>query len=153
MRSMALKEDPINKFIQLIQNLKTFTNVDTDPIAKEFKELVQDIYDVFTGLEQYSRKRRLAILKLAHLFPNSLTTVELRQIMEYSDRTSLSYVRNELKDLEDDGIITIKRYKDKKLPFQIRINHQHRLMRVLISLTQFGIEYKEMVEEMVDKSE
>ena len=105
---MALKEDPINKFIQMIQNLKTFTNVDTDPISKEFKMLVQDIYDVFTGLEQYSRKRRLAILKLAHLYPNSLTTVELRKIMEYSDRTSLSYVRNELKDLEEDGIISIK---------------------------------------------
>ncbi|NHI91574.1 MAG: hypothetical protein EAX96_03655 [Candidatus Lokiarchaeota archaeon] len=150
---MAFSEDPIVKFIQLIQNLKTFMNVDTDPILNEFKDLMQDIYDVFTGLEQYSRKRRLAILKLAHLYPNSLTTVELRMIMEYSDRTSLSYVRNELKDLENDKIITIKRYPDKKLPFQIRINHKHRLMKVLISLTRFGIEYKEMIEEMVEKNE
>ena len=150
---MSLKEDPINTFIQLIKNLKTFTNVDTDPILNEFKDLMQDIYDVFTGLEQYSRKRRLAILKLAHLYPNSLTTVELRKIMEYSDRTSLSYVRNELKDLETDKIIAIKRYPDKKLPFQIRINHNHRLMKVLISLTRFGLEYKEMIQEMVEKDE
>ena len=150
---MSLKEDPINTFIQLIKNLKTFMNVDTDPILNEFKDLMQDIYDVFTGLEQYSRKRRLAILKLAHLYPNSLTTVELRKIMEYSDRTSLSYVRNELKDLENDKIITIKRYPDKKLPFQIRINHNHRLMKVLISLTRFGLEYKEMIQEMVEKDE
>ena len=150
---MALMEDPINKFILLIKNLKIFTNVDTDPILAEFKDLMQDIYDVFTGLEQYSRKRRLAILKLAHLYPNSLTTVELRKIMEYSDRTSLSYVRNELKDLEEDKIIAIKRYPDKKLPFQIRINHKHRLMKVLISLTRFGLEYKEMVQEMVEKDE
>ena len=150
---MSLSEDPITKFIQLIKNLKTFTNVDTDPILNEFTDLMQDVYDVFTGLEQYSRKRRLAILKLAHLYPNSLTTVELRKIMEYSDRTSLSYVRNELKDLESDKIISIKRYPDKKLPFQIRINHKHRLMKVLISLTRFGLDYKEMIQEMVEKDE
>ncbi|MHA1785595.1 MAG: hypothetical protein ACTSVY_02065 [Candidatus Helarchaeota archaeon] len=150
---MSFHSDRINKYIQLIKNLKTFTNVDTDPLLEEFRDLMQDFYDLFTGLEQYSRKRRLAILKLAHLYPNSLTTVELRKIMEYSERTSLSYVRNELKDLENDKIITIKRYPDKKLPFQIRINHKHRLMNVLISLTRFGLEYKEMVEEMVEKSE
>jgi len=70
-------------------------------------------------------------------------------VMEYSDNTSLSYVRNEIKELEDANLIIINKYKDKKLPFQVQINHDHRIMRLLIALTSFGKDYKEMVKGMV----
>ena len=73
--------------------------------------------------------------------------------MEYSENTSLSYVRNEIKELEDANLIIINKYKDKKLPFQVQINHEHKLMRLLIALTSFGTEYKEMVEEVVEGNE
>lgn len=151
---MSHTPDPLEELTQLIRNLKTFTNIDTDPILNKFEILMRDIYDLITGLESLSRKKRLAILKLAHLFPETLTTVELRKIMEYSDRTSLSYVRTELKDLEQASLIVVKKYRDKKLPFQIQINHQHRLMRILLSLIRsYGDEYREMIKEMVERHE
>ena len=147
--------NPIDKVLQLIQNLKLFTEIKgIDEIHGEVKGLLQDLYDLFMGLESFNRKKRLALLKLAHLFPKTLTTADLRKVMEYSENTSLSYVRNEIKELEDANLIIINKYKDKKLPFQIQINHNHKLMRLLIALTSFGTEYKEMVAEQVeDKNE
>jgi len=151
---LTISNDPLEELVQLIKNLKTFTNVDTDPIQNKLNILMRDIYDLIVGLESLSRKKRLAILKLAHLFPETLTTVELRKIMEYSNRTSLSYVRQELKDLEVAQLITVKKYRDKKLPFQIQINHQHRLMRILLSLIRsYGSSYREMIKEMVDRND
>ncbi|MFX1451961.1 MAG: hypothetical protein ACFFCM_14040 [Promethearchaeota archaeon] len=146
-------QDPIQELLQLIRNLKSFTNVETDPILEKITSLLGEIYDLFLGLQGFNRKKQLAILRLSHLFPETLTTVELREIMEYSEKTSLSYVRNELKDLETANLILVKKYQDKKLPYQIQINHKHRLMRVLISLTNFGKNYKELIKEMVKKGE
>ena len=142
--------NPIDKTLQLIQNLKLFTEVKgIDKIHDEVRGLLRDIYDLFMGLESFNRKKRLALLKLAHLFPKTLTTSDLRKVMEYSDNTSLSYVRNEIKELEETNLIIINKFKDKKLPFQIQINHNHKLMRLLIALTTFGTAYKEMLEEQV----
>jgi len=146
-------QDPLQELFQLIRNLKSFTNVDTDPILEKIRSLLGVLYDLFLGLQGFNRKKQLALLRLAHLFPDTLTTVELREIMEYSDRTSLSYVRNELKDLESANLIIVKKYADKKLPYQIQINHKHSLMRVLISICNFGKEYKQLVKDMVKKSE
>jgi hypothetical protein len=144
--------NPIDKVLQLIQNLRLFTEIKgIDEIHGEVKTLLRDIYDLFMGLESFNRKKRLVLLKLAHLFPKTLTTAELRKVMEYSENTSLSYVRNEIKDLEEATLIIINKYKDKKLPFQVQINHKHKLMRLLIALTSFGIEYKEMVADMVEE--
>ena len=149
---MAVVDDPLKELIQLLENLKTFTNANTDPILNKLTTLMRDVYDLITGLESLSRKKRLAILKLGHLFPETLTTVELRKIMEYSEKTSLSYVRTELKDLEEASLIVVKKYRDKKLPFQIQLNHKHRLMRILLSLiSSYGGDYREMIKEMVEK--
>jgi hypothetical protein len=146
--------NPIDKILQLIQNLKLFTEIKgIDEIHSEVRTILSDIYDLFMGLESFNRKKRLALLKLAHLFPKTLTTADLRRVMEYSDNTSLSYVRNEIKELEEANLIIINKYKDKKLPFQIQINHNHKLMRLLIALTSFGSEYKAMVEGQVVDSE
>ena len=146
--------NPIEKVLQLIQNLKLFTEIKgIDEIHAEIEGLLRDIYDLFMGLESFNRKKRLVLLKLAHLFPKTLTTAELRKVMEYSENTSLSYVRNEIKELEDANLIIINKYKDKKLPFQVQINHEHKLMKLLIALTSFGTEYKEMVEEVVEADE
>lgn len=146
-------QDPIQELFQLIRNLKAFTNVDTDPILEKISALLADIYDLFLGLQGFNRKKQLAILRLSHLFPETLTTVELREIMEYSDKTSLSYVRNELKELENANLIVVKKYADKKLPYQIQINHKHELMKILISLSNYGKEYKKLVHDMVKKSD
>ena len=144
--------NPINKVLQLIENLKLFTEIKgIGEIHGEVKNLLRDIYDLFMGLESFNRKKRLVLLKLAHLFPKTLTTAELRKVMEYSENTSLSYVRNEIKELEEANLIIINKYKDKKLPFQVQINHKHKLMGLLIALTIFGIEYKQMVADMVDE--
>ncbi|MDD1777111.1 MAG: hypothetical protein LUQ65_03010 [Candidatus Helarchaeota archaeon] len=143
-------QNPIERVLQLLKNLKLFTDVKgVDEIQDEIKGLLRDLYDLFMGLESFNRKKRLALLKLAHLFPKSLTTADLRKVMEYSDNTSLSYVRNEIKELEDAQLIIINKYKDKKLPFQVQINHNHKIMRLLIALTSFGGEYKEMVTGLV----
>ncbi|MHA1277879.1 MAG: hypothetical protein ACTSQI_18085 [Candidatus Helarchaeota archaeon] len=146
--------DPISKVLQLIQNLKLFTEIKgIDEIHAVVERLLRDLYDLFMGLESFNRKKRLVLLKLAHLFPKTLTTAELRKVMEYSENTSLSYVRNEIKELEDANLIIINKYRDKKLPFQVQINHEHKLMRLLIALTSFGTEYKEMVEGVVETNE
>jgi hypothetical protein len=143
--------NPIEKVFQLILNLKLFTEVKgVDEIYEDVRGLVRDVYDLFMGLESFNRKKRLVLLKLAHLFPKTLTTAELRKVMEYSDNTSLSYVRNEIKELEDANLIIINKYKDKKLPYQVLLNHNHKLMRLLIALTGFGKDYKEMVSEIMD---
>jgi hypothetical protein len=146
--------NPIEKVFQLILNLKLFTEVKgVDEIYADVRSLVRDVYDLFMGLESFNRKKRLVLLKLAHLFPKTLTTAELRKVMEYSDNTSLSYVRNEIKELEDANLIIINKYKDKKLPYQVLLNHNHKLMRLLIALTVFGKDYKEMVSEIMEEKD
>ena len=146
--------NPIDKVLQLIRNLELFTEIKgIDEIYAVVQNLIRDIYDLFLGLESFNRKKRLVLLKLAHLFPKTLTTAELRKVMEYSENTSLSYVRNEINELEDANLIIINKYKDKKLPYQVQINHTHKLMRLLIALTSFGKEYKEMVKDMVEEKD
>lgn len=152
---LSVRGNKIEKIIQMIDNLATFTNVKgTDEIKTEFLNLIIDIYDLLMGLQSFNRKKRLALLKLAHLFPQSLSTVDLRRVMEYSPNTSLSYIRNEIKELEKAGLIIINRHAslgesfssgiNKKLPFQILINHKHPQMRLLIALCSFGEEYKKL---------
>ncbi|MHA1231558.1 MAG: hypothetical protein ACTSRP_12920 [Candidatus Helarchaeota archaeon] len=152
---MSIKGNQIQKIIQMIDNLATFTNVKgTDEIKAEFNNLIRDIYDLLMGLQSFNRKKRLALIKLAHLFPQSLSTVDLRRVMEYSPNTSLSYIRNEIKELEKAKLIIVNRHTtfdensskriNKKLPFQIMINHKHPLMRLLIALCTYGSEYKEL---------
>ncbi|MBD3229225.1 MAG: hypothetical protein GF329_13665 [Candidatus Lokiarchaeota archaeon] len=158
---MSIRGNPIEKIVQMMDNLATFTNVKgTEEIISEFNYLIRDIYDLLMGLNQFNRKKRIALIKLAHLFPESLTTVDLRRIMEYSPNTSLSYIRNEITELEEANLIIINRHitKEKgkkvhrKLPFMISINHKHTKMRLLISLCSYGKEYKELTKsQMGDK--
>lgn len=155
MINLSIKGNPIEKIIQMINNLKAFTGVKgTEEILSDFNNLIVDLYNLLMGLQSFNRKKRLALIKLAHLFPSSLSTVDLRRVMEYSPNTSLSYIRNEIKELEKAELIVINRHtKDdessskrinKKLPFQIIINHKHPLMQLLIALCSFGTEYKEL---------
>ncbi|MHA1270139.1 MAG: hypothetical protein ACTSPY_10165 [Candidatus Helarchaeota archaeon] len=153
---MSLRGNKIQKLIQMIDNLGTFTNVKgTDEIKTEFNNLIIDIYNLIMGLQSFNRKKRLALIKLAHLFPQSLSTVDLRRVMEYSPNTSLSYIRNEIKELEESNLVVVNRHMsldessvvkkiNKKLPFQIMINHKHPLMQLLISICSYGLEYKEL---------
>lgn len=156
-RILSVRGNVIEKIVQMIENLATFTNVKgTDEIITELNTMIRDLYDLLMGLTQFNRKKRLALIKLAHLFPRSVTTVDLRRIMEYSPNTSLSYIRNEITELEDAELILINRHTtmdeekgkkvNRKLPFQIMINHKHRLMRLLIALCSYGAEYKKLTE-------
>jgi len=141
----------------MIDNLAIFTNVKgTEEIKTEFNILIKEFYDLLISLASFNRKKRLALIKLAHLFPQSLSTIELRKVMEYSPNTSLSYIRNEIKELEKADLIIINRHAtfdenskqkvNRKLPFQILINYKHPLMRLLIAICSYGSEYKKLIQ-------
>jgi len=147
----------------MIDNLATFTNVKgTDEIKSEFKNIVIDFYNLLINLQSFNRKKRLALIKLAHLFPQSLSTIDLRRVMEYSPNTSLSYIRNEIKELEKANLIVINRHFssedltqdaiNKKMPFQILINHKHPLMNLLIALSSFGTEYAKLTKSQIGEN-
>ncbi len=82
-------------------------------------------------LSSHNVLRRNIILALAHIYPKSISGVQLAKLIGYSGQSKTLY-RGVLKHLSEDQLILVDQLTPRM--YAIRINHEHPLMKSLIEL-------------------
>jgi hypothetical protein len=98
----------------------------------------RSVYELVQMLSSFNETRRAIIMALAHVYPKSVSGVQLSRLIGYSGK-SRSLYRGVLAYLQDDKLIHIDELTPKL--YAIRINSEHPLLGVLIGLCkEYGTE-------------
>ena len=98
------------------------------------------IYELLQLMSSLNETRRAILLALAHIYPKSVSGVQLSRLIGYSGK-SRSLYRGVLNHLKDNEMILIDQLTPKL--HAIRINHEHPLLDVLVDLCRkYGEESK-----------
>lgn len=102
----------------------------------------ENIYDLIIAISSFNDLKRKIILALAHIYPRSLSGVQLSKIIGYSGKAKTLY-RGILDRLAEEELILLDRLTPKM--HAIRINHEHTLMKLLIDIcNQYGDQLREI---------
>ncbi|MGQ4871215.1 MAG: hypothetical protein ACP6IT_05205 [Candidatus Thorarchaeota archaeon] len=94
------------------------------------------VYELIQLMSSLNDTRRAIIMALAHVYPKSVSGVQLSRLIGYSGK-SRSLYRGVLSQLQEDNMILIDQLTPKL--YAIRINNEHPLLRVLVEMCkEFG---------------
>lgn len=100
------------------------------------------IYELIHLLSSLNDTRRSIIMALAHIYPKSVSGVQLSRLIGYSGK-SRSLYRGVLSHLQEDDMIMIDQLTPKL--YAIRINAEHPLLGILVDMCkEYGQETKEI---------
>lgn len=103
-------------------------------------EASRAIYELMQLMSSLNETRRAILLALAHIYPRSVSGVQLSRLIGYSGK-SRSLYRGVLNHLKENEMILIDQLTPKL--HAIRINNEHPLLVVLVDLCRkFGEESK-----------
>jgi hypothetical protein len=98
------------------------------------------IYELMQLMSSLNDTRRAILLALAHIYPKSVSGVQLSRLIGYSGK-SRSLYRGVLNHLRDNEMILVDQLTPKL--HAIRINNEHPLLEVLVDLCRkYGEESK-----------
>ncbi|MHA1735429.1 MAG: hypothetical protein ACTSV8_03550, partial [Candidatus Thorarchaeota archaeon] len=89
------------------------------------------VYELIQLMSSLNDTRRAIIMALAHVYPKSVSGVQLSRLIGYSGK-SRSLYRGVLSQLQEDNMILIDQLTPKL--YAIRINNEHPLLRVLVEM-------------------
>jgi len=89
------------------------------------------VYDLVQLMSSLNDTRRAILLALAHIYPRSVSGVQLSRLIGYSGK-SRSLYRGVISHLKENELIQIDQLTPKL--YAIRINNEHPLLSVLVSL-------------------
>ena len=89
------------------------------------------VYELVQLMASLNDTRRAILLALAHIYPRSVSGVQLSQLIGYSGK-SRSLYRGVISHLEENELIQIDQLTPKL--YAIRINNEHSLLSVLVNL-------------------
>ena len=100
------------------------------------------IYELIQLMASLNDTRRAILLALGHIYPKSVSGVQLSRLIGYSGK-SRSLYRGVLAHLQENDMIQIDQLTPKL--YAIRINNEHPLLNILIELCKtYGKESKEI---------
>ncbi|MHA1770470.1 MAG: hypothetical protein ACTSYL_12165 [Candidatus Thorarchaeota archaeon] len=100
------------------------------------------IYELIQLLSSLNDTRRAIIMALAHIYPKSVSGVQLSRLIGYSGK-SRSLYRGVLSHLQEDNMIMIDQLTPKL--YAIRINADHPLLGILVDMCkEHGREAREI---------
>ena len=100
------------------------------------KDTRRTVYELIQLMSSLNDTRRAIIMALAHVYPKSVSGVQLSRLIGYSGK-SRSLYRGVLSQLQEDNMILIDQLTPKL--YAIRINNEHPLLRVLVEMCkEFG---------------
>ncbi len=112
------------------------------PGDMEEKDTLRYVYELTQLMSSLNDTRRAILLALAHVYPRSVSGVQLGRLIGYSGK-SRSLYRGVLAHLQEDQMILIDQLTPKL--YSIRINNEHPLLAVLVSMCRkYGKESKEL---------
>ncbi len=91
----------------------------------------RSVYELVQLMASLNDTRRAILLALAHIYPRSVSGVQLGRLIGYSGK-SRSLYRGVLSDLEENKLILIDQLTPKL--YSIRINNEHPLLVVLVGM-------------------
>ncbi len=89
------------------------------------------MYELLQIMTSFSETKRAIIMALAHIYPRSVSGVQLSRLIGYSGK-SRSLYRGVLSHLLEDKLILIDHLTPRL--YAIRLNNEHPLLKVLIDL-------------------
>ncbi|NHJ14308.1 MAG: hypothetical protein EAX95_11565 [Candidatus Thorarchaeota archaeon] len=106
------------------------------------EEQQRSVYELLQLMSSFNETRRAILLALAHVYPRSVSGVQLSRLIGYSGK-SRSLYRGVLSHLQEDKLILIDELTPKL--YAIRINSEHPLLEVLVSMCRkFGEETRKI---------
>jgi hypothetical protein len=103
-------------------------------------EEARAIYELMQLMSSLNDTRRAILLALAHIYPRSVSGVQLSRLIGYSGK-SRSLYRGVLNHLKENEMILVDQLTPKL--YAIRINNEHPLLGVLVDLCRkYGEESK-----------
>ncbi len=117
-------------------------NLDTRLVGLMNEDPRRAAYELIQLMSSLNDTKRAILLALAHIYPRSVSGVQLSRLIGYSGK-SRSLYRGVLSHLEQDRMILIDQLTPKL--YAIRINPEHPLLKVLIEMCRdFGSEATEV---------
>jgi hypothetical protein len=105
-------------------------------------EALRAVYELMQLMSSLNNTRRAILLALAHIYPRSVSGVQLSRLIGYSGK-SRSLYRGVLNHLKENEMILVDHLTPKL--HAIRINNEHPLLEVLVELCRtYGEESKEI---------
>ena len=96
------------------------------------------VYELIQLMASLNDTRRAILLALAHIYPRSVSGVQLSRLIGYSGK-SRSLYRGVISHLKENEMIQIDQLTPKL--YAIRINNEHPLLNVLVNLCKVHGEY------------
>lgn len=108
-----------------------------------------DVYELLQLMSSLNDTRRAILLALAHIYPRSVSGVQLSRLIGYSGK-SRSLYRGVMSHLTENEMIQIDQLTPKL--YAIRINNEHPLLSVLVNLCKtFGEDSREVYLEALEE--
>lgn len=98
-------------------------------MEKDTKDV--SLYELIQLMSSLNDTRRAILLALAHIYPRSVSGVQLSRLIGYSGK-SRSLYRGVISHLQENEMIQIDQLTPKL--FAIRINNEHPLLTILVDL-------------------
>ena len=89
------------------------------------------VYELIQLMSSLNDTRRAILLALAHIYPRSVSGVQLSRLIGYSGK-SRSLYRGVISHLKENELIQIDQLTPKL--YAIRINNEHPLLNILVDL-------------------
>lgn len=111
----------------------------------------RSVYELLHLMSALNDTKRAILMALAHIYPRSVSGVQLSRLIGYSGR-SRSLYRGVLVHLEESKMILIDQLTPKL--YAIRINAEHPLLLLLIDLCrQYGEETKRIYSKALEEGQ
>ncbi|MGY5873805.1 MAG: hypothetical protein RTV72_16270 [Candidatus Thorarchaeota archaeon] len=91
----------------------------------------ESVYELIQLMSSLNDTRRAILLALAHIYPRSVSGVQLSRLIGYSGK-SRSLYRGVISHLKENEMIQIDQLTPKL--YAIRINNEHPLLNILVDL-------------------
>ena len=92
---------------------------------------IASVYELLQLMSSLNDTRRAILLALAHIYPRSVSGVQLSRLIGYSGK-SRSLYRGVISHLKENELIQIDQLTPKL--YAIRVNNEHPLLSVLVEL-------------------
>ena len=113
------------------------------------EDSLQSVYELVQLMSSLNDTRRSILIALAHIYPRSVSGVQLSRLIGYSGK-SRSLYRGVLEHLQENKMIMIDQLTPKL--YAIRINNEHPLFTLLVEMCRkYGAKAKRIYEKSLEE--
>ncbi|MCK5150811.1 MAG: hypothetical protein KAQ65_03180 [Candidatus Thorarchaeota archaeon] len=112
-------------------------------------DTLRSVYELVQLMSSLNDTRRSILIALAHIYPRSVSGVQLSRLIGYSGK-SRSLYRGVLAHLQENKMIMIDQLTPKL--YAIRINNEHPLLMLLVDMCRkYGSKSKKIYEKSLEE--